>query len=502
VTLSAELLSTLEHWFDDDAPVSPSINFALFDRSGVLFHHGVGEFQLDGRAPELHTVYRIASMSKSFEMAAVLVLRDRGLLSLDDLVSTHVPEFTDPVDAAGVALPVTIHMLMSNSSGLPEDNGWADHELGLSRKDFLAVIAEGLSFADLPGIGYQYSNIGFWLLGVIVENVSGREFAEFATAVLLDPLGLTDTRYDVAHYPQDGAGHGIAHGFGTFDEGTTWFDRPFVGTGIGGCAASMFSTVTDIARWCAWLSSAFDPENTDDAVLSRASRRLMQRVHTFQPAPADRPGEQQLEGSGYGLGLVIENDVRFGAIAQHSGGLPGWSSNMRWHLATGLGVVVFANTNGVRPGIAATAMLRAALEERDAPAREIVLLPSTVSAALAIEAAIIGTGNLTDADTPFSPNLLSDVPAEERGIRLAKAIAEVGGLADTATLPPLTERLAWCVSAAQLTFTIPGREGELECRVEMTPTVPAMVQRLDVEKRRPVTALSPVVRHYRPCLPG
>jgi CubicO group peptidase (beta-lactamase class C family) len=510
VTLSAELTSTLQHWFDHNAPVSPSISYALFDRSGVLFHHGVGEFQLDGRAPALDTVYRIASMSKSFEVAAVLVLRERGLLSLDDRVSAHVPEFTDPVDACGVTQPVTIHMLMSNSSGLPEDNGWADHELGLSREDFLAVIAEGLSFADLPGAGYQYSNIGFWLLGVIVENVSGVEFAEFATSTILDPLGINSTHYDVADYPGggdgDGVGAGIAHGFGTFDAGATWFDRPFVGTGIGGCAASMFSTVGDIARWSGWLSSAFDPTNADDAVLSRASRRLMQRVHTFQPSSADHPAERQLEGSGYGLGLVIENDVRFGAIAHHSGGLPGWSSNMRWHLASGLGVVVFANTNGVRPSIAAAAMLRAALEDADAPAREITLLPSTVSAALAIEAAIVGTGDITDADTPFSPNLLSDVPADERARRLTKALAEVGGLVDVGAIgaigaiPPLEQRLAWCVSAAQLTFTLPGRDGELEVRFEMTPTLPAMVQRLDIEKRADLTPLSPTVRHYRPLI--
>ncbi|QYF72800.1 serine hydrolase [Cryobacterium sp. PAMC25264] len=500
MTPSAELLFSLEHWFDHDAPVSPSISYALFDRSGVLFHHGIGEFQFDGRAPALDTVYRIASMSKSFEVAAVLALRDRGLLRLDDLVSAHVPQFTDPVDASGVPLPVTLHMLMSNCSGLPEDNGWADHELGLSRADFLAVIAAGLRFADLPGVGYQYSNIGFWLLGVVVENVSGQNFAEFATASLLDPLGLSATRYDIAHYPEHGVGAGIAQGFGTFDDGTTWFDRPVVGTGIGGCAASLFSTVSDIARWSGWLSSAFDPDNSDDTVLSRASRRLMQRVHTFHPSSTDHPAERTLEGSGYGLGLAIDHDVRFGAIAQHSGGLPGWSSNMRWHLASGLGVVVFANTNGVRPGIAAAAMLRAALADQDAPARETVLLPSTVAAAVAIDAAIVGAGDVTAIDAQLSPNLLSDVPAEERATRLVKALAEVGGLADARSIPPLADRLAWCVSAAQLTFTIPGREGELECRFEMTPTQPALVQRLDIEKRPAVTALSPTVRHYRPLI--
>ena len=519
-TLSDTLVSTLDRWFDNTEVVTPSVNFALFDRDGVVYHRGVGEFQRDGRAPGLDTIYRIASMSKSFEMAIVLVLEERGLLALDDRVSEHVTEFSDPVDAFGSVMPVTIRMLMSNSSGLPEDNGWADHELGLSRDDFLTVIASGLTFADRPGAGFQYSNIGFWLLGVIVENVTGLDYESFARQTILEPLGLTSTRFSIGDY-SDAEAAEVAHGFGTFDEGATWFDRPFVGTGIGGCAASMFSTVTDIARWSAWLSSAFDPRNTDDAILSRASRRLMQRIHTSAPSPAERPAEQQLEGIGYGLGLYIENDVRFGLIAQHSGGLPGWSSNMRWHLESGLGVVFFANTNGVRPGIQATAMLRALLESRDVPARSIAVLPTTLAAAEALEAAIVTYGDVSGAQTHLSANLfsadlfssdllsadllstnllsanlLSDVPAEVRSARLQKALVEIGGL--TVSRAPITARLAWAISGAQLTWTIPGVNGELECRLEMTPTVPALMQRLDVEVRVPVTELSSVTRRYRP----
>lgn len=494
--LPDDLVATLDHWFDATDLVTPSISFALFDRSGVLYHRGVGEYRLDGRPPALDTVYRIASMSKSFETALLLVLEERGLLSLDDRVSAHVPEFAEPVDAWGTPIPVTLRMLASNGSGLPEDNGWADHELGLTRDGFLEVVSRGLVFADRPGDGYQYSNIGFWLLGVVVENVTGRGFAEFATETLLEPLGLADTRYDAADYAVDGVGAGIAPGFGTFDDGATWFDRPYVGTGIGGCAASMFSTVSDIARWSGWLSSAFDPGNADDSVLSRAARRSMQRIHTSTPSPSERSAEPQLEGIGYGLGLFVENDVRFGLLAQHSGGLPGFSSNMRWHLESGLGVVVFANTNGVKPGIAATALLRAALERLDTPARVIDVWPQTLAAAAAIDEALVGSGDVARAATRLSANLLSDVPAEVRAARLAKSVADVGGLA--ATRAPLAERLAFSVSAAHLAWTVPGVTGELECRIELTPTTPALVQRIEVEVRAPITPRSPVTRRYRP----
>jgi CubicO group peptidase (beta-lactamase class C family) len=497
--LPSDLASTLEQWFDDAAVVAPSISYGVFDREGMLFHHGIGEFRRDGRAPALDTVYRIASMSKSFLIAAVLVLRDRGLLGLDEPVSSLVPQFVDPTDDAGVALPVTVRMLMDNSSGLPEDNGWADHELGLDREAFLAVVASGLGFGDLPGAGYQYSNVGFWLLGVIVEDVAGVPFAEFATTALLEPLGLTDTRYDADDYPEADRSR-IALGFGTFDEGATWFDRPFVGTGIGGCAASMFSTIPDIARWSAWLSSAFDPANADDAVLSRSSRRLMQRIHTAMPSPADRPDEQTVEGLGYGLGLMVEHDVRFGTIVQHSGGLPGFSSNMRWHAASGVGIVVFSNTNGVRPGIPATGMLRAVLERLDEPARVVAPWPATIAAAAAVEASILESASVGAAAALFSPNLLSDVPLEVRDERLATAVAEIGGL-----LPdpgPLGDRLAWAVSSAHLAWVIPGADGELECRMELTPTIPAMIQRLDIAVRTPLTTGSPVSRHYRPVTRG
>jgi CubicO group peptidase (beta-lactamase class C family) len=532
--LSDTVRDRLDHWFDDSDVVAPSINYGVFDRNGVIYQHGIGEFQLDGRTPQLDTIYRIASMSKSFSIACVLVLRDRGLLALSDDVRLYVPEFTTYVDGYGDEVVVTIEMLMNNSSGLPEDNGWADHELGLSRDEFLAFVDAGLAFADVPGVGYQYSNAGFWLLSIIVENVTGQTFPEFARTTLLEPLGLTSTRYDARDYADSdtlGRGAGgtnIARGYGTFDEGTTWFERPFVGSGIGGSAASMFSTIPDIARWVSWLSSAFnevvtDAERADDLILSRASRRLMQRMHTSVPSSADRAADPDLEGLGYGLGLAVENDIRFGAMIHHSGGLPGFSSNMRWHRSSGIGVVVFSNTNGVRPSIPAAGMLRAVLEHLDVPARTITLWPTTVAAAAAIDAAITGSGQISDADGAlatqgnaegdattrvdpgaedarviFSPNLLSDVPAAVRDDRLAEVIAKVGGLRATSGMAPPAERISWAVSAAHVAWTIPGATGDIECRIEMTPTTPSMVQRLDILTLEPLTRLSPVTRYYRP----
>ena len=502
VQLPPELTDQLLHWFDEESVVTPSISYALFDRTGVLFSHGTGEFQRDGRAPELETVYRICSMSKSFLTACVLVLADRGELGLEDPVSRWVPEFPTPADQHGVPLPVTVRMLMSNCSGLPEDNAWADHHLGISRDELLDVLRGGLNWSELPDTSYQYSNLAFAVLGLIVENVTGQPFAEFATTTLLEPLGLTGTRYDWHDYPDDGeGGAGIAHGFESFDSGATWFERPFVATGAFGCAGSMFSTLVDIARWSAWLSSAFDPANGDDTVLSRASRRRMQRILTPVHSAEARMARPDGDNIGYGLGLVVEQDARFGSFAQHSGGLPGFSTNMRWHCSSGLGVVVFTNTNGLTPALWAARMLRTVLLALDAPARDVTLWPATAEAAAAVDAVVRGPGHLAALESLYSPNVLVDVPPEVRDARLAAAVAEVGGLAGD--VPPLADRLAWSVSAAHLCWTVPGRNGELELRIEMTETEPSVVQRLDVAVRRDDPGAAPlVVHHQRPVLPA
>jgi CubicO group peptidase (beta-lactamase class C family) len=502
LVLSAAARDQLSRWFDGKDIVSPSINYAVFDRTGVIFHHGIGEFQRDGRPPELDTIYRICSLSKSFCAAAILVLRDRGQLSLSDPVSKYIPEFQTYRDSQGCEIPVSLGMLMSNSSGLPEDNAWADYHLGMTRGDLLETLRTGLNFSDYPDAGFQYSNIGFAVLGLIAEDVSGKPFKSFATETFLGPLALTGTRFDAADYPNNGeGGAGIAYGFDSFDEGETWIHRPFAKTGAFACAGSMYSTLPDIARWSGWLSSGFVPNNSDDAILSRASRRLMQRSFTPHHL-VDRALRPELDNVGYGLGLVVEHDKRFGVCVQHPGGLPGFSTNMRWHCSSGIGVAIFANTSGLSPAVWSAEILRLVLTELDVPAKVVPLWPATLAAARAVEGVVCGSGDFTDIQALYSHNLLSDVPADVRGSRVADAINEVGGLVPILDIPPLTSRLAWAASAAHLCWTIPGNCGDLYCSMELTEVEPSTIQRLEITAGKDVGHCpSLITRHYRPIAP-
>src|SRR5690606_38941121 len=152
----------------------------------------------------------------------------------------------------------------------------------------------------------------------------------------------------------------LASGFRTFDEGRTFAPEPYVGSGALACIGSLFSTLDDIARWMHFLGSAFDDSPAAEHVLSAASRRELQSARTMIPVAGARFGAQDRDGAGYGYGVVIEHDRRFGRVVQHAGGLPGFSSHMRWHPTTGIGVVVFGNSDAFAAGSVASRALRAA----------------------------------------------------------------------------------------------------------------------------------------------
>nr|MDT0526020.1 serine hydrolase domain-containing protein [Streptomyces sp. DSM 41633] len=140
--------------------------------------------------------FRIASMSKSFTAAAILQLRDRGALGLDDPVTDYLPW------AAGLSGPtsdspgITVRHCLTMSSGLPSDDPWADRQEEMTQADFDDLLRRPVWGAYSPGTAFAYSNLGYALLGRVVEAVSGGRFTDYLTSELLLPLGLAETTYD------------------------------------------------------------------------------------------------------------------------------------------------------------------------------------------------------------------------------------------------------------------------------------------------------------------
>ena len=133
------------------------------------------------------TVFRIASMTKSFTAMAIMKLRDEGKLSLDDPVAKYVPELANLPYPTADSQVLTIRHLLTHSEGFPEDNPWGDRQLAQSDATMRAWLRAGIPFSTSPGTAFEYSNYGFAILGQIVAKASGRPYDVYVRDNILRP---------------------------------------------------------------------------------------------------------------------------------------------------------------------------------------------------------------------------------------------------------------------------------------------------------------------------
>ncbi len=470
----------LERALPEDVRRVATGGIAAVVRDGsVVAAHPFGEPRLDGGSTARGSVFRVASITKSFLAATALSLRDEGRLDLHAPLTAYLPDLS-AARLRGAPVEIALDDLLSNRSGLPEDNPWGDEHLGATREEIGALVAAGLQLSAAPGARYQYSNVGMSLVGRAIEAVEGRPVEQVVSERILAPLGLTDTRWYAASFP---AGADLAAGFRTFDDGATFAPEPYVGSGALACIGSLFSTVDDIGRWVGFLASAFDDAGTTgpsgaDAVLSRRSRREMQRVHTVNPARIARFGGRPLLATGYGYGLVVEHDEVHGMTAGHSGGLPGFAAHMRWHPASRLGVVAFGNSDAFPAWQVTASALDALLSARDVPSAEDLVWPQTTRAASVIDETIRRAVSFADLPVPLARNVLRDIPAKVRDDRLRALVGRFG--APLMDPPPLGTRILAAPEASTLRWRIPTTQGALVCTVHLMGLSTPIVQSIDV----------------------
>ncbi|MGY4718923.1 serine hydrolase domain-containing protein [Naumannella huperziae] len=459
----ADLLATVsdhaDRWFAGGS--APGFAWGLF-RDGKLIGTGMlGHAGADGAPPTEHTAFRIASITKSFTAATALALRDRGQLDLDAPI-TDLLDWLVGLDVPDGAAPPTVRMLLSMSGGLTKDDPWADRLEALGDDEFRAMINSGVRFGAWPGTRYAYSNLGYALVGQVIEAAAGRPFTAMVRELIIDPLGLDRTGFDVR------MGDPIATGYAR--TGRQWEPQPHTAPGAFSPIGGLFSTVVDLAAWAGWLTAAWRPDRfDDDAPLSAATRREMQQIVRAYPP---EPYEEHLWGKGYGYGLVIEESGR-GRTVSHSGGYPGFGSHLRWDPASGLGIVGFGNARYASPARFCAEALAAVVP--DAP--EVVPWPETLAAADRVIAAI-GAGDLgalaVDRDA-LSPNLVQDGTLAERQAELVSAIDFLGGLLGGEPVGAASD------DPSKRSWDLPAGRGVLRCSVSMNPRSPAQLQQLVIK---------------------
>jgi CubicO group peptidase (beta-lactamase class C family) len=473
---------------------APSAAWGIFAADGLQHFSSAGSLP-SGARPHRDTAYRIASCTKSFTAASVLTLRDAGRLSLDDPVTRFLPAF-EAVQLPTADAPVpTIRMLLTMSGGFPTDDPWADRQESISAAQLDQLVRSGLSFEYVPGTGYAYSNLGYALLGRVVEEIAGQAYRDVIRDLFLEPLGLTCTGFDSS--VADGAE--LALGQRWIDE--AWHPLPLSGPGAFSPIGGLFSTVTDLSRWAGWLAEAFlaaGPSGTENSgntsstaqtaipePLSRASRREMQQLHRFVPG-----GTHPL---GYGFGLFVEPRSDGESVISHSGGYPGYSAHMRWSATGGYGIIAFENATYSRVSMPATEACELLIRSR--PKRPASVWEATRDAQLRITELIqVEVHGEADADQlaegPFADNVPLDEPWDRRRAAIARAAAEIGGLLPPpplrASQPPSTTLAVdeESTGAAHLAWYLPGVAGRLRVEIQLTPQCPPLVQTLKVSADR------------------
>ncbi len=255
------------------------------------------------------TKYRIGSITKQFTAACILQLAEQGKLSLDDKLSKFIPSFPKGDS-------VTIHMLLNHTSGIA--NYTAQKEfLNLATlsltKDSMISFIKSKPFSFSPGTKFQYTNSGYFLLGYILEKVSGQSYADYVQQNIFNKIGMKNSGADKL----DSVLSMRARGYSMNKKKITNAD--FISLDWPFSAGTLFSTAEDLYKWDRALYST--------TVLSEASKQKM-----FTPYK-----------SNYSYGFIIDSMQKHARI-WHNGGIPGFISNISRYINDDLCVIVLANT--------------------------------------------------------------------------------------------------------------------------------------------------------------
>ena len=438
---------------------------------GRLAHVGVtGYRDVPSKSPvDSGTVFRIASMTKSFTALAILKLRDEGKLALDDPAEKWVPEL------AGLAYPtsdsprLTIRHLMSHAEGFPEDNPWGDQQLAVTDAEMSRMMRGGIPFSNAPGVAYEYSNYGFAILGRIVTRASGMPYRRYISETILRPLGMTSTTLQ----PRDVPANRLAQGYRWEDE--QWKLEPQLPDGAFGSMGGMLTSARDLGVYVGMFLDAWPPrDGPETGPVKRSSIREMQQIQRPRPAAITRgaSGAAQLSSGGYGYGLGVSGDCNFAHIVAHSGGLPGFGSLMRWLPEYGVGIIAFGNRTYTGWGGVSTQALGILLKTGGLVARE----PQASAVLTARRDAVSRLVMQWDdrlADSLAAVNLFLDRSRDRRKAEIAKLVADVG---------PCRAGTGFDVveNALRGQWTMPCDRGALKVSITLAPTMPPTVQFFEV----------------------
>ncbi|MCE7064654.1 serine hydrolase [Dyadobacter sp. CY326] len=464
-------LPVVEKMYNDYAEKNhfPALAFGIVADGELVLSGATGFSEIANKTKaSAGSLFRIASMSKSVTAMAILALRKEGKLKLDDPAYLYIPELKSMPSLTQDAPPITVRHLMTHMAGFPEDNPWGDRQLDTNDDDLIALIKKGISFSNVPGVTYEYSNLGFAMLGKIISNVSGKPYQQYINEVIFKPLGMKSTIWEYTKAPKNL----LAHGYRFEDE--VWKEEELEHDGTYGAMGGLITSIDDFSKYVLFHLSAWPSGNAPErGPVLRSDVREMQMPWNFSGLnakykyPSGRPCAMT---SGYGYGLRWSRDCEGRTGVGHTGGLPGFGS--QWQILPEYGIGILAHANRTYAGMST---INTAVLDTIISLAGLKPLPVTVSPNLKQRkeqiVKLLPDWKGAEASGIFAENFFPDRSVSHRKKELDAVLASTGNITGS------TEMVA--ENQLRGTFLLKGTNGDVRVYFTLSPENPALIQQLD-----------------------
>lgn len=412
------------------------------------------------------TVFRIASMTKSFTALAVLKLRDEGKLSLEDPASKWIPELGDMRYPTRDSAPIRVKHLLNHGGGFPEDNPWGDRQLGIPQATMTKWLKEGIPFSTPPDTAFEYSNYGFALAGRVIAAASGMPYKEYIEKNILAPLGMRASTLEPREIKETVRAEGYRRREGEYEV------VPSLPHGEFGAMGGMLTSARDLAKYVAFHLSAYPPrDDPETGPVRRSSVREMSTATRSSDFGVYRGTEGAIRATagGYGYGLSVLRDCRFEHIVGHGGGLPGFGSYMQWLPEYGVGLFAMANLTYSGPSQPISQAFDAMKKTGGLQPRELAASAELTRARDAL-VRLLERWSERDAENLVADNLFLDFSAEAYRKEFERVRKDAGKCGSAGEVKPEN----WLRGS----FQVSCEKGPVEFYFTLAPTRPPRVQQL------------------------
>lgn len=311
----------------------PGVNTAIVREGEIVWSKAYGYADIDaGREMTTDTYLRVESISKSVTAWGVMKLVEQDKIDLDASISQYLPEWSFP-ESKFPGQNITVRQLLSHRAGLSLGDftqRYSPEQQIPSLKDYLLKEAV---LQQEPGVSFSYSNIGFELLELLIEEVTGQDFEKYMEGEILTPLGMNNSSFvwSQEFHPA------VPYGYDLKGKAVPVYIYP--GKGSGG----LFATVEDIAAFVAAGMPNFSKSNQ---VLSTQS------INKLYTSEAENLGVYSIVFDSYGLGYYIEKLSEGNIAVSHGGQGAGWMTHFHSVPEIGDGIVILTNSQRSWPFIA------------------------------------------------------------------------------------------------------------------------------------------------------